>query len=185
MDWSLIFRCVPRFFKTHSFISVRIFLPSWYLLICNVHIFDLWNKNNFRKITEWGLGRGQIIWTIKRRFNYSQKQPNIMNFTNGLILSVLAFSALMLLVGWQEGHPACKKLSGEVLARLSVWNEVQICWCHCHSLSLVSVKSRLVLPFWYRPTRVIPEKGPLNGCVCVCVCCRPYYVNDYVIMLLT
>jgi len=39
---------------------------------------------------------------------------------------------------------------------------------HCHSLSLASVKSRLVLPFWYRPTRVIvPEKGPLNGCVCV------------------
>ena len=28
---------------------------------------------------------------------------------------VSAFSALMLLVGWQEGHPACKKLSGGVL----------------------------------------------------------------------
>jgi len=28
-----------------------------------------------------------------------------------------AFSALTLLVGWQEGHPACEKLSGEVLAR--------------------------------------------------------------------
>jgi len=27
-----------------------------------------------------------------------------------------AFSALMLLVGRQEGHPACKKLSGGVLA---------------------------------------------------------------------
>ena len=40
-------------------------------------------------------------------------------------------------------------------------------WCHCHSLSLASVKSRLVLPFWYRFTRVVPEKGPLNGCVCV------------------
>ena len=38
-------------------------------------------------------------------------------------------------------------------------------WCHCHSLSLASVKSRLVLPFWYRLTRVVPEKGPLNGCV--------------------
>jgi len=25
----------------------------------------------------------------------------------------------------------------------------------------------LVLPFWYRPTRVVLEKGPLNGCVCV------------------
>ena len=42
--------------------------------------------------------------------------------------------------------------------------------CHCHSLSLASVKSRLVLPFWYRLTRVVPQKGPLNGCVCVCVC---------------
>ena len=30
-------------------------------------------------------------------------------------------------------------------------------------------KSRLVLPFWYRLTQVVPEKGPLNGCVCVCV----------------
>jgi len=29
---------------------------------------------------------------------------------------ILAFSALMLLVGWQEGHPACKKMSGGVLA---------------------------------------------------------------------
>jgi len=25
------------------------------------------------------------------------------------------------------------------------------------------------LPFWYWLTRVVPEKGPLNGCVCVCV----------------
>jgi len=28
----------------------------------------------------------------------------------------LAFSALTLLVGYQEGHPACKKLSGGMLA---------------------------------------------------------------------
>ena len=88
--------------------------------------------------------------------------------------SVSAFSALTLLVGQQEGHPACKKLSGGVLAWLSVWSKVQTCtqpsWCHCHSLSLASVKSRLVLPFWYRLTRVVPDKGPLNGCVCVCVC---------------
>jgi len=38
-----------------------------------------------------------------------------------------AFSALALLVGRQEGHPACKKLSGEVLAWLSVCSEVQTC----------------------------------------------------------
>ena len=50
---------------------------------------------------------------------------------------------------------------------------VQTCiwpsWCHCHSLSLASVKSTLVLPFWYRLTWVVLDKGPLNGCVCVCV----------------
>ena len=64
-------------------------------------------------------------------------------------------------VGWAVER-AVKKLS-----------EVQTCiWpngCHCHSLSLASIKSRLVLPFWYRLTRVVPEKGPLNGCVCVYV----------------
>ena len=58
------------------------------------------------------------------------------------------FSALTLLVGRQEGHLACKNLSGGVLVWLSVWTEVHTCiwpsWCHCHSLSLASVKSRLV-----------------------------------------
>jgi len=61
--------------------------------------------------------------------------------------------------------------SGGMLAWLSVWSEVQTCispsGCHCHSLSLASVKSRLVLPFWYRLTWVVPDKGPLNGCMCI------------------
>jgi len=29
--------------------------------------------------------------------------------------------------------------------------------------TVASVKSSLVLPFWYRLTWVVPEKGPLNG----------------------
>jgi len=41
--------------------------------------------------------------------------------------NLFAFSALRLLVGRQEGHLACKKLSGGVLAWLSVWSEVQTC----------------------------------------------------------
>ena len=77
-------------------------------------------------------------------------------------------------LGSRKGIRPVKKMSSEVLAWLSVWSKVQTCtwpsWCHCHSLSLASVKSRLVLPFWYcRLTRVVPDKGPLNGCVCVCV----------------
>jgi len=31
---------------------------------------------------------------------------------SGLVVSTVDFSALKLLVGWQEGHPARKKLSG-------------------------------------------------------------------------
>ena len=90
------------------------------------------------------------------------------------------FRALTLLVGRQEGHPVCKKLSGGLLAWLSVWSKVQTCiwptWSHCYSLSLASVKSRLVLRFWYRHTRVYsPGKRAVKRvCVCVCgsgVCC--------------
>ena len=72
---------------------------------------------------------------------------------------------------WLGGRKVIRpvKVDG-VLAWLSVWNEVQTCiwpsWCHWHSLSLTSVKSRLVLPFWYRLTRVVPDKGPLNASVC-------------------
>jgi len=75
-----------------------------------------------------------------------------------------ACSALMLLVGRQEGHPACKTLSGGVLAWLSVWSELQTCiwpsWCHCHSL-------------------------PLNGCVCVALeTCYSRHFQMYVLILL-
>jgi len=44
-----------------------------------------------------------------------------------LLFFYTPFSALTLLVGRQEGHPACKKLSGGVLAWLSVWSAVQTC----------------------------------------------------------
>ena len=87
-------------------------------------------------------------------------------------VNIMAFSALMLLVGRQEGHPASKKLSSGVLVWLCVWNEVQSCiWpsrCHCLSPSLASIKSTVVLPFRYQLTRIVPDKSPLN-IVCVCI----------------
>jgi len=60
----------------------------------------------------------------------AQKQVCTVYSTYKIHLNILmthAFSALALLVGWQEGHPACKKLSGGVLAWLSVWSKVQTC----------------------------------------------------------
>jgi len=51
-------------------------------------------------------------------------QPTVPVF---LYVITIISSALTLLVGRQEGHPACKKLSGGMLAWLCVWIKVQIC----------------------------------------------------------
>ena len=68
--------------------------------------------------------------------------------------SVWAFSALTLLFGLQEGHPACKKLSVGVPLPLTV---------SCFS------KIRIGLTFLVPAYLGSPEKGPLNRCVCVFV----------------
>jgi len=78
----------------------------------------------------------------------------------------------MLLVGQQEGHPACKKLSGGVLVWLSVWGELQICiwpsWGHYHSLSFVSVKSSLFLVLFHLSNpRQSPEGLKTDVCIFV------------------
>jgi len=84
-----------------------------------------------------------------------------------------AFTALTLLVGYQEEHPACK-------------NWVMRCWCgylsgaRCRlsaygpadataskTPSSASFKSRLVFPFWYRLTQVVLEKRLLSVHMCV------------------
>ena len=82
-----------------------------------------------------------------------------------------AFSALMLLVGQQEEHSACKKLSGGVLAWLSVCSEVQLHMAQLMPLPLtVSCFSKIQIGFTFLVPAHLgsPGKGPLNGCVCVC-----------------
>jgi len=81
-----------------------------------------------------------------------------------------AFSALTLLVEHQEGHPACKKTqwSGAGVVICLEWG-ADLHMAQLMPLPLtVSIKSRLVSPFWYRLTRVVPDKRLLNSCVCVC-----------------
>jgi len=57
---------------------------------------------------------------------------------------------LTLLVGQQEGHPACKKHGGGVLAWLSVWNEVQTRMAQLMPLPLtVSCFSKIQIGFTY------------------------------------
>ena len=65
--------------------------------------------------------------TAIRRHSMASLPSRFSLFMKSVFRAVHAFSALTLLVGWQEGHPACKKLSGGVLAWLSVWSEMQTC----------------------------------------------------------
>jgi len=86
-------------------------------------------------------------------------------------MSAIAFSALTLLVGQQEGHPACKKTEW--------WGAgVVVCLEQCADLHMAQLmplpltvscfsKIQIGLLFWYRLTWVVPEKEPLNGCVCM------------------
>jgi len=41
-----------------------------------------------------------------------------------ILIDSLSLSALTLLVGQQEEHPACKTLSGGVVAWLSAWSKM-------------------------------------------------------------
>ena len=56
----------------------------------------------------------------------NNNRPHLICIAMWPVVTV-AFSALTLLFWRQEGHPACKKQSGRVLAWLSVWSEVQTC----------------------------------------------------------
>jgi len=85
----------------------------------------------------------------------------------------LYVSALTLLLGCQEEHPACKKFGDEMLEWIFVWSEVQIiCWCHCHPIISHFIIIILFYPFWCQLIQVVLEKRLLNGWVlCVIILC--------------
>jgi len=79
---------------------------------------------------------------------------------------------LTLLVGWQEGHPACKKTdwwgAGVVIC---LERDADLHMAQLMPLPLTfSCFSKIyigftVLPLWYWLTWVVPEKGLLNVCI--------------------
>jgi len=83
----------------------------------------------------------------------------------------MAFSALTLLVGRQEGHPACKKLSGGVLAWCYLSGaRCRLAYCpadatHCLLLHKIQIGCTFLVPA--HPGS--PGQGPLNGIVIVVV----------------
>jgi len=89
-----------------------------------------------------------------------------------VVLLFIAFSALTLLFGQQEGHPACKKQE---------WWGAGVVVCleqgaDLHTAQLmplpltVSCFTKIQIGFTFLVLAHLGSfgKGPLNGCVCVC-----------------
>jgi len=71
---------------------------------------------------------------------------------------------------WLGGRKAIRPVKTEWWgAGMVIWLErgADLHMAQLMPLSLASVKSRLVFPFWYRLTWVVPDKGPLKTGVCV------------------
>ena len=92
-----------------------------------------------------------------------------------MCLCCIAFSALTLLVGRQEGHPACKNLSGGVLA----WFICLERGADLHIAQLmpllltVSCFSKIQIGFTFLVLAHLGSPGKRAvkcACVCVCVC---------------
>ena len=89
------------------------------------------------------------------------------------LIDCIAFSALTLLVGRQEGNPAGKKLSrwdAGVVICLEQGADLHTAQLMLLPLS-VSCFSKIQIGFTFLvPAHPgSPDEGPLNGCVCVCV----------------
>jgi len=84
-------------------------------------------------------------------------------FTVILMVPGFAFGALLLLVGWQEGHLTCKKTEW--------WGaDVIICLGQGAHLHIAHIDQLIPLPLtvsWSSKSRLV-YKGPLNGCCCCC-----------------
>ena len=82
-----------------------------------------------------------------------------------------AFSALTLFVGWQEGHPACKKTEWRgtgVVICLERGADLHMAQLMPLPLTL-SCFSKIQIGFTFLVPAHLgsPGKGPLNRCVCV------------------
>jgi len=103
------------------------------------------------------------MWKI-----YTQACVHVYSF------SAYSFSALTLLVGQQEGHPACKKLewwgAGMVIC-LERGADLHMPQLMPLPLTVSCFSQiQIVFTFLVPAHPLVPEKEPLNGCVCVLVC---------------
>jgi len=122
-----------------------------------------WCEQLARSCYAEALWLGSNLWVLDRKFNtYPIEPPHHPGYfcwqTSAIVLRLLNpgyFDPVAFIADdqiWQRGQPQ---------PDFVVHGNMTF-----SSLTPDSTKSRLVLPLWYRLTRVVLDKGPLNGCVC-------------------
>jgi len=118
----------------------------------------------------------------KRVLVHNFAEPDTFYYENHLFhiyfiscLLCVAFSALTLLVGRQEGHPVSKKLSGVVLAWLCLERDADLHMVQLMPLPLtVSCFSKIQIVFTFLVPAHLGSTGKRavkHVCVCVCLLC--------------
>ena len=138
--------------------------------------FALWTATEYHGHRSWPicLWRGQIMQGSKKDVVGSDWviQPGILpgskNWVPASVPSVLWHCWL----GGRKGIRPVKNWAVGCWRGYCLERDADLHMAQLMPLPLtVSCFSKIQfgLPFWYRLTWVVPEKGPLNGCVCVCV----------------
>ena len=87
---------------------------------------------------------------------------DFLSLTTMAFRFILSYTVRPVKIGWQGvGVVICLDWGADCL------HMVQLMPLQPKSSSLASFKPRMVLPFWYWLTQVVPEKRPLNRCVYV------------------
>jgi len=143
----------------------------------------------------WCLAEGQWngdqrrLWAVRLGKDFTLYSLNVPSSLEYWIIhcnSSVAFSALPSVLwhcwlGNRKGS-SLYKLSGEVLAWLSVWSEMRmICiwsnWCHRHPIISCFIIIQNGLLFWYRLSQTVLEKRLLNGCSVAVIATVPWFLR--------
>ena len=168
ISWTICKQSAPRSRQITTPTPHHSSFTGWTLFLTDAQqtVSKHWSINHNRKIKE----------QLKLKVNGKLVEECLSPGTNirVYVAQTDAFSALTLLVGRQEGNPACKKLK---------WWGVGVVICleqgaDLHTAQLMPLpltascfsKIQMVLPFWYRRTRGSPgQRAVKRACVCVCI----------------
>jgi len=131
--------------------------PAYYALLLPAQATPTWDRSRDRCIDYSSNCQAQL------RSSGVGGRVKVGDYWGGVIK---AFSALTLLVGRQERHPACKNWvvrywHGYVCSKMQIiciWSS----WCHCHPIISCSSKIQNGLPFWCRFTQGCPRKKAIK-----------------------